>query len=680
MKVEARINLHGAVQGPDPWDESRGICLSLDHVICRDVDGTPHTVGEFVWPWTAYSAHQERLLLHFFYWKQKSNKVIGSMADTTVERVARMRELQFLMTRQIYYGNENSSFTLYNKLLTLHYVARFAEARSCSVFDVLTQTILLDACGASLPNQSLASWMTWLTFLRQLDPETQLGLPLAVPRRWRDMERRNKKSRASTRQHAPLPARIYASLINKLSEELDDIEKHKPRLLAALREAATTYRQAKSTETSHGISIGSALIEKHDLFAYLTRRGYNSDKKLRALSGSISEIFQVCKLQIQVFSGMRDSEARHLPYHCMIKEESLHGRKHCLIEGVTTKFNKGRHFRTKWVTTDRDGFRAIRLAQDFAGAIYDIVGATPSELENLKDNFPLFPSGDHLPWMQPIRLPVGRISAFGSRLCHIGDSLLSRLCPLIEEEDIAELEEIDPFREWCEEPKFAVGKRWPLTTHQLRRSLAVYANASGLVRLSSLRRQLQHMTREMALYYGRGSTFCKNFIADDADGYKKHVAVDWQDGAEEAEMLAFVRDVLNSTEPMFGGAGNFYERQRERGEVMSRNEVAKQMRAGLLAYREGPLGGCTRPGVCETRKGLNLIDTVCATDGCKYLIGKHSKIVQTIRLKRAAMAHITPGSISDVMEREELESLERVEREWRPQEHPAAHSRGGEHE
>jgi hypothetical protein len=101
------------------------------------------------------------------------------------------------------------------------------------------------------------------------------------------------------------------------------------------------------------------------------------------------------------------------------------------------------------------------------------------------------------------------------------------------------------------------------------------------------------------------------------------------------------------------------------------------MKAGLLAYRDGPLGGCTRPGVCEIRKGLNLIDTVCATDGCKHLIGKHSKIVQTIRLKRAAMTHITPGSITEAMEQEELMALEHVERAWRSEESPAAASTGG---
>ena len=676
MKIEARIEQHGA-QGPDPWDDDRGICLPLDHVICRDVDGTPHTVGEFVWPWTAYTAHRQKFYLHFFYWKQTKGRAVKGTLVVSPEREARIRELQFLMTRLIYYGNENAPITLDVKLRTLHHAARFAEARSCMVRDVLTQTTLLDACGASLPDTYVAKWMGWLTFLGQIEPETQLGFTLATPKQWKDLERRVKEFHNDFRQHAPLPTRIYAALINNLAAELDDIEAHKPRLLAALREAIVEHRQAKAAQNR--ICIGPALVEKHGLAAYLGRRGFTGPRPLMDMASAIGEIFLMCKLQIHVFSGMRNSEARHLPYHCMSPERGLHGRKHCLIAGATTKFNNGRRLRTKWVTTERDGFRAIRLAQEFAAAIYEDRGVMPSKADDLKDEHPLFPSVEYLPWMQRQVSPERRIAAFKGYLGGASDSLLSRLCPAIEEEDIAELEEIDPFRAWCEEPEFGIGRPWPLTTHQLRRSLAVYANASGLVRLSSLRRQLQHITREMTLYYGRGSTFCKNFIEDDPKGYNKHVAVEWQDGAEEAEVLAFVRDVLHSKEQMFGGAGNYYDRQRERGEVMAREEVARQMKAGLLAYREGPLGGCTRPGVCETRKGLNLIDTVCATDGCKHLIGKHSKIVQTIRLKRAAMAHITPGSVTAAMEREELEALERVEREWRPQEGLAAAPTGDGH-
>ena len=105
MKIEARIELRGAL-GPDPWEDEIGICLPLDHVICRDVDGTPHMVGEFVWPWTAYTAHQKKFYLHFFYWKQTPGKVTKCVLVISPEREARIRELQYLMTRLIYYGKE----------------------------------------------------------------------------------------------------------------------------------------------------------------------------------------------------------------------------------------------------------------------------------------------------------------------------------------------------------------------------------------------------------------------------------------------------------------------------------------------------------------------------------------------------------------------------------------------
>lgn len=679
MKIDARLDLFGR-QGPDPWDDSWGIQLPLDHIICRDVDGTPHKIREFVWPWGAYTKDQSNIKLHFYYWNQNGGKKVLDRLVVSPEREARIRELQFLMTQKIYYGNESAPRTLQYKLETLHHLARFAEARSCTIRDVLTETSLLDACGVSMPNYLVSRWVSWVNFLQQLDPVTQLGFSLATQKRWGALERRVRALRNNWRQHAPLPTRVYGGLINNLSAELDDIEAHAPRLLAALREALTKYAQAKATKPGNEVSIGPALIEKHYLGDYLIRRGFSPSKRgLYALSGAVSEIFLVCKLQIHVFSGMRHDEARTLPYHCMVTKKGRHGRTHSLIAGVTTKFNKGRRLRTNWVTTDREGFRAIRLAQQFSSVVYESLNIIPSKAGDNKDRFPLFPTTDYLPWGEREIESEERLQTAINKLCQAKVSLQARLIPIVEEEDIAELEEIDPFRAWRDEPEFTIGKLWPLTTHQLRRSLAVYANASGLVRLSSLRRQLQHITREMSLYYGRGSTFCKNFISNDPDGYKKHVAPEWQDGEDEAMTLAFIRDVLNSKEPMFGGAGNFYQRQKERGEVMSREEVAKRMKAGLLSYQPGPLGGCMKPGGCNKRKGLALIDISCATDGCKNLVGKHSKIIRVIQLKRAALAHIAPGSIEGGIEREELEALERVEREWRPQATPLGNPTGGTH-
>lgn len=677
MKLNARLETYSS-HGPDPWDSALGIQLPLDHIICRDIDGTPHAIGEFSWPWRAYTKDHKKRELHFYYWNQNRGTTRLANLEVSPEREARIRELQFLMTRLLYYGNENAPRTLDSKLRTLHSLARFAEARSCKIYDVLTDTPLLDAFGARLAEAHTSLWMGWLTFLRQLDPETQLGFTPATPKHWTDLKRREKDYRSNGRQHAPLPSKIYATLINNLSAELDDIETHTPALLAALREGLAEHARAKEVQKGHDFSVGPALIKKHGLGNYFIRRGFHlRNRKLATLSGTVTEIFLVCKLQIQVFSGMRHGEAQTLPYHCMITKKGHHGRTHSLIAGITTKFNKGRRLQTHWVTTDREGFRAIRLAQQFASIIYESVGITPSKTDTEKDEFPLFVTSDYLPWgstkkVAKVRMQTACMAASAKK------SLLSRLLPIIKEEDIAELEEIDPFRAWRDEPEFAIGQRWPLATHQLRRSLAVYANASGLVRLSSLRRQLQHITREMSLYYGRGSTFCKNFIADNPKGYKMHIASEWQDGEDEAMALAFTRDVLNSKEPMFGGAGNFYQRQKERGEVMSREDVAARIKAGLMVYQPGPLGGCIKPGGCDKRRGLALVDISCATDGCKNLVGKHSKIIRVIQLKRAALAHVMQNSIEAGIEREELEALERVEREWRPKANPSANL-GGPH-
>ena len=414
MKIDARIGMHETAQGPDPWDEDWGVRLPLDHIICRDVDGTPHLVSEFVWPWTAYTAGQKRCLLHFFYWKQNSNRVSSNIEDITPEREARMRELQFLMTRQIFFGREKAPKTLYELLRYLHNVARFAEERSCTVKNVLSKSTLLDACGESLPDYALGVWIEWVSFLRDLNPETQLGFTLAKPKRWADVLRRDKEYRNNRRQVAPLPTRIYASLINNLMTELDEIEAHKSRLLTALHEAITAHAQVSMT--SSRIPIGPDLIEKYNLGAYLEKRGFGRNS-LRSIAGAITDVFRVCKLQIHVFSGMRDKEANSLPYHCMFDDKGSHGRKHCLITGFTTKFNKGRRLRTKWVTTELDGFRAIRLAQEFSTAIYSFLDIKPSKDDDFKDNYPLFTSCDYLPWMARRELTVEHISTPKLMIC-----------------------------------------------------------------------------------------------------------------------------------------------------------------------------------------------------------------------------------------------------------------------
>lgn len=681
---DAHLDLQEGAHAPDPWDHGGGVQLKLDHVISKDAEGNPLSrVGDFEWNWTFYAARNKRSFLSFYFWNTKSGKAVIRAEDITAQRLALMRELQYLMVLRIYHSERLLGYkTLATDLLSLGKFACFAQEKRCSLRDVLEQRTLLDAFIAQVPSCQCTSVVKWYSFLSERITESELGFEVAVPKKLAELKKRSNDYIKSRLQTAPLPTRIYLGLINALSSELDDVEAHRDHLLAALREGITLNREhaIKEAKEAKGwdrrIVFGPDLIMKHGLTEFLTRRGLCAG--LMGLTSAVTNIQRICKLQVHTFSGMRDEEAEHLPYHCMQTEKAGHGRRHNLFVGVTTKLNGARSKRTRWVTTEAQGFRAVRLAQSFAAVIYECLGVTPSTSEETKDNFPLFVSSAYLPWTPEAGLPTDSHYASGQQLGSgfLSNSLKTSLFPVIEIEDITELVAIDEFRDWATEPDFAIGQPWPLKSHQLRRSLALYANASGLVKTSSLKRQLQHITSEMAQYYGRGSVFAKNFLMDDPKGYKKHICLQWQDSEHEAQYLAFTRDVLNSDEPLCGPAGRFYDLKKQRGEVMSAQEVKDQLKMGRMSYKAHHLGGCTNVGACDKQKGLNLIGAICISEHCKSLIGKHSHILQIIPIQQGRLRNMDPDSIDFLVEKEELAVLEATEINWRPAARPLGTSPG----
>lgn len=647
--------------GPDPWPLNANCQFRLDHVISRDKEGRPVSlVGDFIWDWTAYEPRGKSAKIYFFYWTSGKAKV--GTAELTVARIARMREIQQLLLVLIYRqdGGPLGPRTVKTWLRGLMHVARFAETRELTLREVFSKQDVLDSFIATVQDSVAYIIVAWLGFLHDRVPDDVLGFLPSKPQRWKNLQKRSQSSRDLLKQTPPLPSRVYGQVIVALAEEIESIEAHMEQLISMLRASIAEYGRARKEADGF---LGPVLVSRYGLEEYFSRRDIRPS--LHGLSSVVGEIFRVCKLQIHVFSGMRDAEAQHLPFHCMSSVSRHHGRAHALIEGLTTKLEGGQRRRAKWVTTEEGGFRAIRIAQKFSSVLYGCVGISPSYDERARDDHPLFISAGYLPWAAHLTPAAdGRVHACNLNLGRF-TALRNRICPVIVEQDIAELEEIDPFRTWREESRYAVGTIWPLRPHQLRRSLALYANASGLVRLSSLRRQLQHITREMSLYYARGSAFAINFIEEDPAGFRQHVAFEWQNAASESQYLAFVIDVMKSTELLHGPAGKFYEMKKGRNEVITQHEFLQGVKLGRLAYRASPLGGCTNPGACETSKGLRLIDTACATKACKYLIGKHSKIVEVIRLQRAALNHIDDTSLTYQFELEDLNALIATEKAWR---------------
>lgn len=627
-------------------------------------DGQPLSrAGDFVWDLSCYRIPKKISRLPFWYWRS-SPRVIRQ-SELTPDRIARIREMQYLMLLRMYRSERPSGFVQLRALKgVLDNLAWFAEERRSSLLDVLNNAKNLDEYIVHVPSAKAHVLMIWLRFLQTLNPKNDLGFELAKPRLWGDLLEKAKRYRENQSQHAPLPTRIYLQLIQSLGTELVVLETHWPRIDAAIREAAVLHSAHLAKGKKMSASFGPELIRRHAVEQILIE--YGCDLSSRGLTAMLVHIQRLAKLQIHVFSGMRDGEAQYLPYHCMNLQQAGHGRKTAWIQGVTTKLSGGRAKRTGWVTTEDQGFRAIRFAQKVADVVYEILGATPSAKESDKNEFPLFVSTAGLPWIKRgADSNEGHIPNQNLHLKLLPENVKNKLYGVIGAEDLEELDAIDPFRDWATEPAFEVGSRWHLKTHQLRRSLALYANASGLVKSSSLRRQLQHITNEMSYYYGRGSLYARNFLKDAPDGFKEHIAVEWQDSEQEAQYLSFTRDVLNSDEPLHGPAGIFYDLLKQRGEVMAESEVKGQLKAGRMAYKSHPLGGCTNVGICNKQKGLRLTSGICVSEACKSLIGKHSKIIKLIPVQRNIVAHLDPDSIVYQMEKEELEILEDAEVRWR---------------
>ncbi|MHA6894394.1 hypothetical protein ACQUJT_09905 [Ralstonia pseudosolanacearum] len=135
--------------------------------------------------------------------------------------------------------------------------------------------------------------------------------------------------------------------------------------------------------------------------------------------------------------------------------------------------------------------------------------------------------------------------------------------------------------------RFKIGKVWPISWHQLRRSLSVNMLASGLVSEASLQFQLKHARRSMALYYGQGYSSVK--INEETRSY--YLKTLYETLGRQASKLFTDRFVSP------------YGEQRK-STILSavgtkdskKLEIAAK--AGKISWRVTLLGGCTRHGSC----------------------------------------------------------------------------------
>ncbi|WP_298725178.1 integrase [uncultured Pseudomonas sp.] len=440
--------------------------------------------------------------------------------------------------------------------------------------------------------------------------------------------------RERDKQHPVIPTRIYLEIINRAADLLDPLYRSVDRFELFLREFTDwlygrEYKQQTKVggDRKHRRLTFSQAIKKYDLEGVLV--GDFSCSNRKQLACSLLSMQFLLKSVIHLYTGMRDQEIMRLQRECLAEDVIVHElrdsegivrdrERMVSIISTTTKF-EGYRKEESWLATD-EVVKAVRVAQAISGALSGLYKGD-EEHGNL-----LFLNPSVL-YLREGERGVGNLVRANVKSSWI-DSIV------IDDSDFMELVHSDQARDYFRESKFQVGRPWPLTSHQFRRSLAFYASNSGFVSLPSLKVQFKHMTLQMSRYYRNGFDKLKTIFGyydSNKDEFvlpQSHIALEFQMAMPMAVANQIIADVLGKDTPLFGGTGSYMEKQKKRlkdGDVHIeefRVETLSKVRAGEIFYRPTLLGGCTKVGRCD----FFLLGDFTACLACDGAVIKSDKI------------------------------------------------------
>jgi hypothetical protein len=456
------------------------------------------------------------------------------------------------------------------------------------------------------------------------------------------IDRAIRESEDESEQHPVIPGRI---LFEKMSNYISLLEEYEAN---AEKIAELTYRvglnqfygriKKKSPDPKkRNVAFEVAMLE----CGLLSLQEKYNMTQLSNVGNYLTRCNYAAKMLIHIFTAMRDREAYLLKEGCVEKI----GHKTYVMNGLTIKLTKEPR-PAKWITSTD-----ILLPYNCALKITNLIKKYIPKCIDTQDL--LFLSTSYLPISNEYKKRMVSTELLQGNL---GPGTLEHSFPttIITKEDYQELVMLDPLRNWNSNPEFQVGANWNLTTHQFRRSMAVYAAQSGLVSLPSLKRMLHHTLLQMSIYYTRGFSTAKFLFAS----ANPDLAQFYQSQTVNAEASLFLKDVIMEKVNLHGAAGTWYERNIKdkylTNIATSFQETLKKVKQGLLSYKETILGGCFKVGECHERAHHNYVACLDCSNACI----KEKKLDQSIQIQIKIIDSIPEGTFAYKTELTKLSMLQ----------------------
>ncbi|MGK3486208.1 hypothetical protein [Klebsiella michiganensis] len=605
---------------------------SVSHVISRNSKG--ETISLFIdneWDFSDYDIKGRHCVLNFINWLKEPRGV-------TAENI--IYEMKILAFIYIWHrkGKKYHVKNIQRISPLLNVLGRFAYEQKKTVASILESNILLMQCLRDVPNGTLYEMRTFLNSVSDNDTFNKV-FTLADTRKNGSIFFRVIDYRNNLKQHPPIPSRIYQLLIEEINGLIDSISIDVTKFVSLVKFAYSLSQNNVSNENRTSHSINSELrtyINKENLTDFLSMLNIKYTKK--GIAVGINSIYFICKLAIHLYTGMRDQEVKYLRVNCASKYVK-NSMTHFIIKGQVTKLANRE---TEWITNEY-GYKAVYLSSQISRAIASSIGI---ESDN---EFPLFISATYLDFgVGKIKKRTGNY--YPANL--VSSEQLRKFNSLkfmIQNNDIDELKRIDPFREWNTETRFSVGKYWPLTTHQFRRSLALYATRSGMVSITSLKRQLQHLTIHMSLYYAKGSTYAEKLVSDS----KSHFVNEYQDAQYFSQAVSYLNLNYLEDKRLYGAHGDVIYKNKMI--LMDRDSTMRSFKNGEICYEETILGGCTSTIPCDKKATQSLLSCL----KCTNAIISESKLKNVIEAQQNMVVKLDTSTLMYRIELNDLDILKK---------------------
>ncbi|MEZ8699637.1 hypothetical protein AB6D84_21115 [Vibrio lentus] len=646
---------------PDEFTNSSALHVEDSFVICLDLKGhITAQYGDDLWDLTPYRLTTTGCSKFDF-------SKIKKTGDTEYDELT-IKQVKAIVFSLIYFAKSGrtgclSPCTIYKYVASTINVAnfcldfeKFPMIGRISVFDFLSNEVYLKKYASSLSSREQIILHALLGHLNKIG-SNKLGLK-AKAYSWLD-------HKIKANQHPVIPARIYIELLNQTSIKLELYSSKIVRLekyIEKLKDPA--YALNKKGQKKKGISSQRyrpdfpTSIKEEALQVFFEDCGV-APRSRKSISTLISKIQYDMLILIHLYTGMRKDEVRRLPYNCIssnsVNDEiidengnTLLLKKTIKIISTTTKYS-GYKKEATWLAPSIVA-QAVKVLQALVRGMAKVNDLTPEDCPLIGSPLCIINNVDVM--TPKISMKEKVKSSFKVEAFHITK----------EDRDI--LKASDPDRDFSSDPKFDIGQPWPLTTHQLRRSLAFYAVNSGFVSLPTVRNQFKHLSQEMSKYYSRN--FEKvNTIFGNYDVKTKsyvlpqtHFAYEIQIGVSLDTANNLITDIVGEA-PLFGKSGGFLEKQKQRflnGEIPVeelKEDTAKRVEKGEISYRKTLLGGCTNLDTCECSLLGEFSD--CLTSECAVI--KSSNIDSLIDRTQNELDKYDVNSVEFLSTQAELQEL-----------------------